>query len=146
MIFASRTPSTDHCIRIWKATTAQLSNKFVIVPCALSLFWHFINTATYHLGLEAFIPFKKRAPCTNQMQAATSVFFKAFKSVKWSLQTFNATDTLLQLINVWPNIQNVDFFESRLKFQIQHSIFRTKVIPPLWLILSWIFTSLNLEE
>ncbi len=44
-----------------------------------------------------------------------------------SCQSFNATDTILQTVKTWPNLKNVDFFESKLKFQIQHSIFRTKV-------------------
>ena len=42
-------------------------------------------------------------------------------------QTFNATDTMLQSVTTWPDIVWVDFFETKLKFQIQHSIFRTKV-------------------
>ena len=46
------------------------------------------------------------------------------------LQTFNYTDTVLQSVTTWPNIEKVDFFDTKLKFQIQHSIFRTKVIPP----------------
>ena len=43
------------------------------------------------------------------------------------MQSFNATDTVLQTVTTWPDISAVDFFESKLKFQIQHSIFRTKV-------------------
>ena len=42
-------------------------------------------------------------------------------------QTFNATDTVLRNVAIWPKITLVTFFESKLTFQIQHSIFRTKV-------------------
>ena len=42
-------------------------------------------------------------------------------------QTFNATDTMLKNVDVWPTIKAVSFFESKLTFQIQHSIFRTKI-------------------
>lgn len=42
-------------------------------------------------------------------------------------QTFNATDTVLKNVVIWPTITLVSFFESKLTFQIQHSIFRTKV-------------------
>ncbi len=42
-------------------------------------------------------------------------------------QTFNATDTVLKNVDVWPTIKAVSFFESKLTFQIQHSIFRTKI-------------------
>ena len=45
----------------------------------------------------------------------------------YGFQTFNATDTVLQSVTTWPDIVWVDFFETKLKFQIQHSIFRTKV-------------------
>ena len=52
--------------------------------------------------------------------------------IKWILnasyfQTFNATDTMLKNVDVWPTIKAVSFFESKLTFQIQHSIFRTKI-------------------
>jgi len=40
---------------------------------------------------------------------------------------FQQTDNLLQTIKVWPKLKNVDFFDSKLKFQIKHSIFRTKI-------------------
>ena len=42
------------------------------------------------------------------------------------MRTFNATDTVLQNVTTWPDLGVVEFFESKLKFQIQHSIFRTK--------------------
>ena len=46
----------------------------------------------------------------------------------WSFpQTFNATDTVLKNVVNWPKITLVTFFETKLTFQIQHSIFRTKV-------------------
>ena len=45
----------------------------------------------------------------------------------FSFQTFNATDTMLKNVDVWPTIKAVSFFESKLTFQIQHSIFRTKI-------------------
>ena len=44
-----------------------------------------------------------------------------------NLQTFNSTDVILQTVNTWPNTGPEVYFESKLKFQIQHSIFRTKV-------------------
>jgi hypothetical protein len=43
------------------------------------------------------------------------------------MQTFNATDTILQDVTTWPNNRWEGYFETKLKFQIQHSIFRTKV-------------------
>lgn len=43
------------------------------------------------------------------------------------LRTFNATDTVLKNVVIWPTITLVSFFESKLTFQIQHSIFRTKI-------------------
>ena len=45
----------------------------------------------------------------------------------FKIQTFNSTDTVLKNVDVWPSIKLVTFFESKLTFQIQHSIFRTKV-------------------
>ena len=44
-----------------------------------------------------------------------------------NLQTFNFTDVILQTVNTWPDTGPEVYFESKLKFQIQHSIFRTKV-------------------
>ena len=49
------------------------------------------------------------------------------KNPPFSFQTFNATDTMLKNVDVWPTIKAVSFFESKLTFQIQHSIFRTKI-------------------
>jgi len=43
------------------------------------------------------------------------------------MNTFNATDTILQTVKTWPDLSEVSYFESKLKFQIQHSIFRTKI-------------------
>ena len=34
---------------------------------------------------------------------------------------------MLKNVDVWPTIKAVSFFESKLTFQIQHSIFRTKI-------------------
>ncbi|XP_071742958.1 uncharacterized protein [Lepeophtheirus salmonis] len=41
--------------------------------------------------------------------------------------TFDKTDTILQNIKNWPQIEWVNYFDTKLKFQIQHSIFRTKI-------------------
>ena len=67
----------------------------------------------------------------------TTIFSRVFdfmqkNQVCWlifpfSFQTFNATDTMLKNVDVWPTIKAVSFFESKLTFQIQHSIFRTKI-------------------
>jgi hypothetical protein len=40
---------------------------------------------------------------------------------------FRETDTLLQNIRVWPRLKDVDFFDTKLKFQIKHSLFRAKI-------------------
>ena len=40
---------------------------------------------------------------------------------------------MLKNVDVWPSIDLVTFFESKLTFQIQHSIFRTKVLNDLCL-------------
>ena len=42
------------------------------------------------------------------------------------LQVFNRTDTTLSNIETWP-VNNDTKFETRLGFQIQHSLFREKV-------------------
>ena len=42
--------------------------------------------------------------------------------------TFNATDVTLATVNYWPDTgQAKDYFQSRLKFQIKHALFRTKI-------------------
>ena len=46
------------------------------------------------------------------------------------LQTFNGTDTQLQSVTTWPTLTAIEFFKNKLTFQIQHSIFRTKVKEP----------------
>ena len=38
--------------------------------------------------------------------------------------TFNETDQVLQNVGYWPKISDVDYFKSKLKFQIRHSLFR----------------------
>ena len=38
--------------------------------------------------------------------------------------TFNETDQVLQNVKYWPNIATVGYFKTKLKFQIQHSLFR----------------------
>ncbi len=43
------------------------------------------------------------------------------------LQTFQSTDNALTAVTKWPKIGNVDYFKTKLTFQIQHSIFRTKI-------------------
>ena len=42
--------------------------------------------------------------------------------------TFKATDEALQNVVYWPKISNVDYFASKLKFTIKHSIFRYPLI------------------
>merc|ERR1711892_181889 len=41
--------------------------------------------------------------------------------------TFNNTDEVLQKVKYWPNIAGVSYFKTKLKFQIKHSLFRTKI-------------------
>ena len=43
--------------------------------------------------------------------------------------TFNATDYTLSTVNYWPETDRVskEYFKTRLKFQIKHSLFRTKI-------------------
>ena len=41
--------------------------------------------------------------------------------------TFNNTDEVLQNVKYWPKISGVSYFKTKLKFQIQHSLFRTKI-------------------
>ena len=42
-------------------------------------------------------------------------------------RTFNNTDEVLQRVRYWPNIAGVSYFKTKLKFQIKHSLFRTKI-------------------
>jgi hypothetical protein len=42
--------------------------------------------------------------------------------------TFNNTDNALQIINYWPtDIAKVDYLKSKLRFQIKHALFRSKI-------------------
>ncbi|XP_059089436.1 uncharacterized protein LOC131885421 [Tigriopus californicus] len=71
--------------------------------------------------------FLKRSP-TDDLQSLQNLVTNDVDIRKFTLfQTFNATDTVLQSVTTWPDIVWVDFFETKLKFQIQHSIFRTKI-------------------
>ena len=47
-------------------------------------------------------------------------FLNSFTTV----HTFNETDQVLQNVIYWPKISDVDYFKTKLKFQIQHSLFR----------------------
>ena len=47
-------------------------------------------------------------------------FLNSFTTV----HTFNETDQVLQNVVYWPKISDVDYFKTKLKFQIQHSLFR----------------------
>ena len=47
-------------------------------------------------------------------------FLKSFTTA----HTFNETDQVLQNVVYWPNIASVSYFKTKLKFQIQHSLFR----------------------
>ena len=47
-------------------------------------------------------------------------FLNSFTTV----HTFNETDQVLQNVVYWPKISEVDYFKTKLKFQIQHSLFR----------------------
>ena len=49
-----------------------------------------------------------------------SKFLKSFTTQ----HTFNETDQVLQNVGYWPKISDVDYFKSKLKFQIRHSLFR----------------------
>lgn len=42
--------------------------------------------------------------------------------------TFNETDQVLQNVGYWPKISDVDYFKSKLKFQIRHSLFRWDIV------------------
>ena len=56
----------------------------------------------------------------------------------YSLQTFNETDGILQTMGFWPEVPNVDFFASKLKFQIKHGQFRQLVSQEsVWKLLDW---------
>ena len=52
--------------------------------------------------------------------------FKIWKKLKsfTTANTFNETDQVLQNVKYWPNIATVGYFKTKLKFQIQHSLFR----------------------
>ena len=41
--------------------------------------------------------------------------------------TFNETDQVLQNVGYWPKISDVEYFKSKLKFQIRHSLFRSEI-------------------
>ena len=47
-------------------------------------------------------------------------FLNSFTTV----HTFNETDQVLQNVVYWPKISEVEYFKTKLKFQIQHSLFR----------------------
>ena len=42
--------------------------------------------------------------------------------------TFNETDQVLQNVGYWPKISDVEYFKSKLKFQIRHSLFRCEIV------------------
>ena len=66
-------------------------------------------------------------PTSDDMQDLQIMVRKGMDLSRFTLlRTFNATDTVLQNVTTWPDLGVVEFFESKLKFQIQHSIFRTK--------------------
>ena len=71
----------------------------------------------------SFIDYKHIFVRFNSKKLITAIRFKYLKL----FQCFQQTDSLLQTIKVWPKLKNVEFFDSKLKFQIKHSIFRTKV-------------------
>ena len=47
-------------------------------------------------------------------------FLNSFTTV----HTSNETDQVLQTISYWPETSSVEYFRNKLKFQIQHSLFR----------------------
>ena len=53
-----------------------------------------------------------------------SKFLKSFTTQ----HTFNETDQVLQNVGYWPKISDVDYFKSKLKFQIRHSLFRCELL------------------
>ena len=42
--------------------------------------------------------------------------------------TFNETDQVLQNVGYWPKISDVEYFKSKLKFQIRHSLVRWEIV------------------
>ena len=52
-------------------------------------------------------------------------FLKSFTTQ----HTFNETDHVLQNVAYWPKISNLPYFKSKLRFQIQHSLFRCCIHP-----------------
>ena len=38
--------------------------------------------------------------------------------------TFNATDELLQQLEVWPNVSNAEYYQTKNKFQLQNVLYR----------------------
>ena len=57
-------------------------------------------------------------------QRIDPAFIKFFKMTN----TFNATDYTLSTVRYWPDTGQIkNYFKSRLKFQIKHSLFRTKI-------------------
>ena len=57
------------------------------------------------------------------VQSDEKEFIRAFKTVN----TFNATDEALQNISYWPRLDQIDYLKTKLKFQIKHALFRSKI-------------------
>ena len=57
------------------------------------------------------------------VQTDEKEFIRAFKTVN----TFNATDEALQNITYWPKLDQIDYLKTKLKFQIKHALFRSKI-------------------
>ena len=57
------------------------------------------------------------------VQSDEKEFIRAFKTVN----TFNATDQALQNITYWPKLDQIDYLKTKLKFQIKHALFRSKI-------------------
>ena len=70
-------------------------------------------TPTY-LEIESIEEFE------NFLERDAKEILKSFKTA----HTFNETDQVLQNVKYWPNIATVGYFKTKLKFQIQHSLFR----------------------
>lgn len=72
--------------------------------------------------------FLNRTSGENSIQELQKYSRNEMNITRFNLLTcFRETDQVLQSIEVWPQVPEVDFFDSKLKFQIKHSIFRTKI-------------------
>ena len=77
--------------------------------------WCFVDATFYtHLEIESIEDFE------DFLERDADKILKSFTTA----HTFNETDQVLQNVKYWPNIATVGYFKTKLKFQIQHSLFR----------------------